>query len=137
MAKLGEPYQPALQALKERRDEAERSILSSTEPNSIVEFVALNKSLRETERNIALLNQLKLMGEKIKSIEWSYSFYADQSSQVAVKSYKKKSNVELSSNEHAFLFMQVGIGKGLEGKTQRVQINRIEYLDGTVWLNNM
>lgn len=59
IARLGRRHPPALAALRERRDRAEQQILSGM-PDFLVatNFGAINRTLKETDRTLALLDQL-------------------------------------------------------------------------------
>jgi RNA polymerase sigma factor (sigma-70 family) len=59
IAKLGEKYPPALEALRERRDQAQQRMLSSeNDPDATQDFAALNRELHEDQNTLAAFDQL-------------------------------------------------------------------------------
>ena len=59
LAKLGERYPAALDALRERRDAAEKRVLASeSDFDATQTFSSINRTLKENARSIALLEQL-------------------------------------------------------------------------------
>ena len=59
VAKLGQNYPPALQALRQRRDAAKTHVLENTnDTSSLVDMVALNHQLGEAAANMAFYDQL-------------------------------------------------------------------------------
>jgi hypothetical protein len=59
VAKLGQNYPPALQALRQRRDAAKTHVLEDTnDTSSLVDMVALNHQLGEAAANLAFYDQL-------------------------------------------------------------------------------
>jgi hypothetical protein len=60
---LGETYPPAIQALRQRRDAAEKAILSGRgTPQQAHDFVALCEALGDVPRALAALDKLKNAG---------------------------------------------------------------------------
>lgn len=58
IARLGQRYPEALSALRERRDQAEKRLLASqTDYDATSTFAAINRTLKENNRSIALLDQ--------------------------------------------------------------------------------
>ena len=59
LAKLGERYPPALEALRARRDAArERMFASERDRSAVTEFGAINRALKDDAANVALHDQL-------------------------------------------------------------------------------
>jgi RNA polymerase sigma factor (sigma-70 family) len=59
LAKLGERYPPALEALRERRDKAkERSSKNEKDFEAVMEFGSINRALNDDAANVALYDQL-------------------------------------------------------------------------------
>lgn len=59
IAKLGERYPAAIDALRERRDKAEKRILASaTDLDARMTFAGINRVLKEPERTLAVFDQL-------------------------------------------------------------------------------
>jgi RNA polymerase sigma factor (sigma-70 family) len=59
IAKLGERYAPALEALRERRDKAEKRLLTNTSDFDATQtFSSINRTLKENARTLAVLDQL-------------------------------------------------------------------------------
>jgi hypothetical protein len=56
---LGKKYPPALEALRERRDQAQQRMLSSgNDPDAAQDFAALNRELHEDQNTLAAFDQL-------------------------------------------------------------------------------
>lgn len=81
IARLGQEFAPAVEALIERRDRREKLILEGKASWEIVrEWTSLNKKLNDSEREIHVLKQLKKQGkldENLKELAMEYNLYFD------------------------------------------------------------
>jgi len=76
---LGRQYPPALDALRQRRDAAERLLLKGTEDwSTVADFGALNRELGEEQRTLAVFDTLGSTGEgAARTRHYLFSFVFD------------------------------------------------------------
>jgi thioredoxin-related protein len=69
ISRLGKNYQPAIEALKQRRDNAAKQILEgSAEFSHILDLTGLNRSLKEEGQNLAVFDKLKAKGKEAEAL---------------------------------------------------------------------
>jgi thioredoxin-related protein len=69
ISNLGKNYQPAIDALKQRRDSAAKQILEgSAEFSHILDLTGLNRSLREENQTLLVFDKLKAKGKEAEAL---------------------------------------------------------------------